>query len=89
MIECINDEEDFPYWEVSSSFFDLNYNVSMDDEGNLFDSCPDFYFRKSRMNLHISNPDSYCKHIKQVLEDRGWLYGETKNRQSKVRIYWN
>ena len=49
MIECIQEEGDFTDWEVSSSSSDLKYIVSIDDEGNLFCSCPDFYYRKSRM----------------------------------------
>ena len=81
MIECIQEEGDFTDWEVPSSSSDITdwevpssssdikYIVSVDDEGNLFCSCPDFYYRKSRMNPHISNPESYCKHIRQVLEE--------------------
>ena len=68
MIECIQEEGDFTDWEVPSSSSDIKYIVSVDDEGNLFCSCHDFYYRKSRMNPHISNPESYCKHIRQVLE---------------------
>ena len=52
MIECIQEEGDFTDWEVPSSSSDIKYIVSVDDEGNLFCSCPDFYYR----------------HIRQVLE---------------------
>ena len=81
MIECIQEEGDFTDWEVSSSSSDLKYIVSVDDEGNLFCSCPDFYYRKSKMKPHISNPESYCKHIRQVLEN-----GEIERSEERHQV---
>lgn len=79
MIRLILDSEEFTDWEVDSSSSDETYIVSVDDEGNVFCSCLDFYYRKSKLRTHISNPDCFCKHLRQVIEN-----GEIK-RSKKYR----
>ena len=71
MIEVIVDDEQGTIWEVPSHSSNETYIVTIDEDNLLFCTCPDFMYRrlKGRIGVPLSDCDSYCKHIREVLNE--------------------
>ena len=62
------------YYITSENNDEDSYIVALNEEGELFCSCPDFLYRKSLIDkkyvpVRLQDRERHCKHIKKMVKE--------------------
>lgn len=66
-MKVIISDEQGTIWEVPSQSSDETYNCAINENGEVFCTCPDFLMRKACKHPHIEDVELHCKHLREVL----------------------
>lgn len=70
MIEVVCRDEQGIIWNVPSHSSNETYVCAIDEENEVWCSCYDFLYRKACKHPHLGDVECYCKHLKEVLDEK-------------------